>query len=231
MKVSKQLQITFPLFLSLFFFVSPASAAVPDGFGPWADKVISYQQGLTKNGQPVPPIRSNPASTLGVAENDTMDSHFYSLGFGGKITLGFKNGIKDGVVAVEATNPNYPQEKAKIEVSPDKKHWFTAGTVIQDGQVNIPRRAGCIHYVRITDVSDAAIMPDGIADGYDVDGVKGTGKKCSIKHHDDHHKDKKAKNDKDHRDSKDHKNKFEKDDDSYWGPYTNKQEDEIDNGY
>lgn len=216
MNISKQLPIAFPLFLSLFFFVTPASAAAPDGLGPWADKVISTHQGLMKNGQPVPAIRSNPLSTLGVAENDTIDGHFYSLGFGGKITLGFKNGIKDGVVAIEATNPNYPQEKATIEVSPDKKHWFTAGTVVQDGQVNVPHNAGCVHYVRITDVSDPAIMPDGIADGYDLDGVKGLGEKCSIKHHDD------KKND--------HKCGVGKYEGNYWGPYAKKQEDEIDNG-
>ena len=112
------------LVLPLFaLFSSPVSAAAPDGFGPWADKVISTKQGLMKNGQPVPAIRSDASSALGVAENDTVEGHFYSLGFGGKITLGFKNGIKNGVVLVEATNPNYPHEKAKIEVSPDKEHF------------------------------------------------------------------------------------------------------------
>jgi hypothetical protein len=212
----KKLLPLLPVSLSLFFLAPPAMAAAPDGFGPWADKVISAHQGVMKNGQPVPLLRSNPLAALGVAENDTLDSHFYSLGFGGKITLGFKNGIKSGVFVVEATNPNYPLEKATIEVSPDKTHWFPAGTVVQDGQVNVPHRAGCVHYVRITDISDASIMPDDIADGYDVDGVKGIGKKCSIKEHDDNHKD--------------HTCGVGKNEGNYWGPYTNKQEKEIDNG-
>lgn len=211
----KTFSISFPLFISLFFFVAPVSAAAPDGFGPWADKVISAHQGLMKNGLPVPAIRSNPYSALGVAENDTVEGKFYSLGFGGKIILGFKNGIKNGVVVVEATNPAYPLEKAKIEVSPDKEHWFTAGTLSQDGKVSIPRRAGCIHYVRIKDVSNPADFSDPTADGYDVDGVKGEGEKCSIKHH---------------RYDKNYKFGFGNDDKNYWGPYSAKKEQEIDNG-
>lgn len=216
MRDYKKLLPIIPVSLTLLLLATPVLAAAPDGFGPWADKVISAHQGLMKNGQPVPALRSNPLAALGVAENDTVDSHFYSLGFGGKITLGFKNGIKNGVMVVEATNPNYPLEKATVEVSPDKMHWFPAGTVIQDGQVNVPHRAGCVHYVRITDVSDPAIMPDAIADGYDVDGVKGTGGKCSIKEHDDKNKD--------------HKYGVGKYENNYWGPYTSQQEQQIDNG-
>src|SRR5476651_390741 len=106
MKDYKKLLPIIPVSLTLFLLATPALAAAPDGLGPWADKVISTHQGLMKNGQPVPAARSNPLAALGVAENDTVDSHFYSLGFGGKITLGFKNGIKNGVLVVESTNPN-----------------------------------------------------------------------------------------------------------------------------
>jgi len=213
----KNLQIISPIVISFFLLAAPAFAAAPDGVGPWADKVISTHQGHMKNGLSVPAIRSNPLSTLGVAENDTVDGHFYSLGFGGTITLGFKNGIKNGVLVVEATiEPGYPNETAKVEVSPDRKHWFVAGNVVQDGQIGLPHRAGCIHYVRITDTSNPAIMPDPIADGYDVDGVKGKGEKCSIKHHDD--------------DKKDHKYGIGKYEDNYWGPYSFQQENQIDSG-
>ncbi|MEP7167273.1 MAG: hypothetical protein ABI758_04810 [Candidatus Woesebacteria bacterium] len=192
---------------SFFVAATPALAASPDGFGPWADKVVSTQQGLMKNGQPVPAIRSSAQSALGVAENDTVEGHFYSLGLGGKITLGFKNGMRNGVIVVEATNPNYPLEKATVEVSPDKEHWFTAGTVTQDGQVTVPQTAGCVHYVRLTDVSNAADFGDGTADGYDVDGVKGTGERCSIRE---------RHNPKNHN--------------SFCGSYSAKKEQEIDNG-
>jgi len=214
----KKLQILSSVVISFSLLAAPVFAAAPDGLGPWADKVVSTHQGLMKNGLPVPAIRSNPLAALGVAENTpNVDSTFYSLGFGGTITLGFKNGIKNGVLVVEDTiEPGYPIETAKIEVSPDKYHWFTAGNLAQGGQVGVPYRAGCIHYVRITDTSNPAIFSDPTADGYDVDGVKGTGKSCSIKQHDDNNKD--------------HKYGIGKYEDNYWGPYTFQQENQIDNG-
>ena len=170
---------------SLLLFATPVFAAAPDGLGPWADKVISTHQGLQQNGLPVALIRSDPTAALGVAENDAVVGHFYSLGFGGTITLGFQNGIKSGVLIVESTNLPYPVETAKIEVSPDKKHWLTAGNLNRGGQLNVPERAGCIHYVRITDTSNPANFTDPTADGYDVDGVRGTGQSCTIKQQDD----------------------------------------------
>jgi len=214
----RKLQILFSLIISLFVIAVPAFAAAPDGLGPWADKVISFHQGLMKNGLPVPAIRSNPLAALGVAENTpTVDSTFVSLGFGGTITLGFKNGIKNGVLVVEATiEPGYPDETAKVEVSPDKYHWFAAGNVVQGGQVGVPYHAGCIHYVRITDTSSPTNFSDPTADGYDVDGVKGTGKSCSIRQHDDN--------------KKDNKYGVGKYDNNYWGPYSSQQENQIDNG-
>src|ERR1700722_13217337 len=214
----KKMQRVALLVISFLLLASPAFAAAPCGLGPWADTVVSFHQGLMKNGQPVPAIRSNPLAALGVAENTpTVASTFVSLGFGGAITLGFKNGIKSGVLIVEDTiEPGYPDETAKIEVSPDKYHWFAAGNVIQGGQVGVPYRAGCIHYVRITDTSNPAHFSDPTADGYDVDGVKGTGKSCSIKQHDDNNKD--------------HKYGIGIYEGNYWGPYTSKQENQIDNG-
>lgn len=163
-------------FLSLFFFVSLSFfivfAATPDGLGPWADEVISYSQGLMKNGNPVPAIRSNPSSALGPAENSNVDGYFFSLGFGGNIVLRFDNGVRDGVIVVESTWPNYPEERARIEVSQDGVNWVLAGTVVQDGQVDMPSGFSCVNYVRITDISDPTIFTDDIADGYDVDGVR-----------------------------------------------------------
>jgi hypothetical protein len=160
-------------FLILFIlFISTVYAASPDGLGPWADEVVSYSQGLMKNGQPVPAIRSNPQAAIGPAENDNNDGFFFSLGFGGHIVLRFDNGVRDGVVVIESTWPNYPDEKAKIEVSQDGTTWIVAGTVVQDGEVTIPSHISCVNYVKITDISNPSDFPDDIADGYDVDGVK-----------------------------------------------------------
>jgi hypothetical protein len=170
--------IPFALLLAL---VSPASAfaAAPDGNGPWADSVLSTSQGLMKNGNPVPAPRSNPTSALGVAENDTTEGNFYSLGFGGSISLGFDNGISSGVIVVEATNPNYPTETAKVEVSENGTEWVMAGNVSMDGSVNKPESISCARYVRITDTSNPDNFSDETADGYDVDGVQATGDTCT----------------------------------------------------
>jgi hypothetical protein len=171
---------TISFLLFLFFFVPSVFAALPDGAGPWADSVISTVQGLRKNGTAVPAIRSNPASALGIAENNTIEGNFYSLGFGGHIVLGFDNHQSGGVVLVEATNPNYPVEKATVEVSEDGITWIGAGTVNQDGEVPVPQGV-CVKYVRITDISNPADFSDDTADGYDVDGVKLTGNTCTPK--------------------------------------------------
>lgn len=163
--------------LALTFIVSSnAFAAAPDGAGPWADEVVSSNQLNTKAAGPVStvnPSRSNPESTLGVAENDhTNGSTFFSLGFGGSVTLKFENGVRDGVIMVESTYPEYPVERASIDVSSDGATWISAGTVAQDGQVAMPEGVSCVNYVRVTDVSNADEFTEDTADGYDVDGVQ-----------------------------------------------------------
>lgn len=177
----KKLQILFPLFIFFFAFISPALAAAPDGLGPWSDTVLSFHQGLMKNGLTVPIVRSDPTSALGIAENTpTIDSTFFSLGFGGNIVLGLDNGISSGAIVIEATiEPGYPDETAKVEMSEDGINWIMAGNVIQDGTINKPAQLTCAKYVRITDTSIPANYPDDVADGFDVDGVRATGDLCT----------------------------------------------------
>lgn len=171
MKPSYLFSLTLFLFV-LLIGVPKVLAAAPDGVGPWADSVVSANQGKMKNGGNVPAIRSNPSAAVGVAEGTIADGTFYSLGFGGSIVLGFVNGISGGVLTVESTNPGYPKETAKVEVSQDGSHWVLAGSVIQSGTVTLPRTMKCAKYVRLTDTSDKNIFSDGTADGYDVDGVR-----------------------------------------------------------
>ncbi len=166
----------FALVTSLFS--SRVLAATPDGLGPWADNVVSTAQGLRKDGSAVPAERSNPDAMLGVAEDDTVSEHFYSLGFGGTATLGFENGISSGVVVVEATNLGYPTEHLKVEVSTNGTTFVDAGTISQDGEVSVPRGIGCVKWVRVTDASNPADFVDGSADGYDVDGIEAQGVVC-----------------------------------------------------
>jgi hypothetical protein len=164
--------------MALPFMVHTAHAAAPDGMGPWADTVVSTAQGLRKDGSAVPAQRSDPTSMLGVAENDTVDGHFYSLGFGGTATLGFDNGISSGVFVVEATPPNNPSESVGVAVSEDNVHYYSAGTVSDDGTVAVPNVGLCVHYVRLTDQTNPAAFGD-TADGYDVDGVMAQGNLCT----------------------------------------------------
>ncbi len=152
-------------------FAAPAYAAAPDGAGPWADEAVSSAQGLRKDGSPVLPIRSNPSSAVGVAENNTVPGNFYSLGFGGNIVLRFDNPISNGVVVVEATNLPYPTETATVELSADGSTWLTAGSVSSDGEVKMPERLTCARFARVTDTSNPAGFPED-ADGYDLDGVR-----------------------------------------------------------
>lgn len=184
MKSLKKEQIIIPVFLSLLsfaFFSAPLTfAAPPDGLGPAADSVVSSSQGLMKNGSPVPVLRSDPTSALGVPENNTIEGNFFSLGFGGNLVLGLDNGIINGAIIIESTELFYPGEKADIEMSDDGVTWVMAGTVTQDGTVNKPDGLVCARFIRITDVSDPAIFSDATADGYDVDGVQSTGDPCTI---------------------------------------------------
>jgi len=181
----KQLTALFVTIFTAAFFLTPSnvSAASPDGMGPWADHVVSFSQGNTKNGTPVSianPARSNPQSALGIAEGDTIDSHFFSLGFDGSITLRFDNGISSGVFVIEATNPDYPAETATVDLSSDGVTWFSAGSVNQDGTVNMPSEVECAAYVRITDTSNPDDFVEDNADAYDVDGVRAEGEICQV---------------------------------------------------
>lgn len=163
------------------YLVLPVNAAAPDGAGPWADAVVTSSQGLMKNGSAVPAPRSNPASAVGVAENDTVDGNFFSLGFGGSITLSFDNPMSNGVIVVEATNPGYPDEKINVELSANGSTWLSAGTITQDGSVSMPDNLTCAKYVRITDISNPADFADDTADAYDVDGVQASqGEPCEV---------------------------------------------------
>lgn len=180
--LKKLINVSLLMVVATFLSASPIVAAVPDGLGPWADTVVAANQTNTKDGTPVSvanPARSNPTSALGVAENDTVDSHFFSLGFGGSITLGFDNGISSGAFVVEATNLGYPDEKAQVEVSQDGVTWYVAGTVTQDGSVPLPSQVSCGKFVRLTDISNPDNFVENTADGYDVDGVRAEGLSCS----------------------------------------------------
>lgn len=174
--------LTIALLLALVLSPAQAFAAVADGSGPWADTVISSSQGLRKNGTPVLAARSNPSASLGVAEttgtvsdSNTTQSNFYSLGFGGSVTLGFENAIanEDGndLQVYEVTGGSYPDETLLVEASHNGTDWVTLSTAaIRDEELDLGILP-CAKYVRLTDVSNVALF-EAAADGYDLDAVK-----------------------------------------------------------
>lgn len=164
----------------LLSFTTTALAAAPDGLGPWADEVVSYSQGLMKNGSPVLPERSDTTQSLGVAEMTEDLGTFYSLGFGGSLTLKFQNGISQGALIVETTweDFEYPAETAKVEISTDGLVYQEIGNITkEDGEVTVPEGFGCAQFMRITDTSNPELY-EPTADGFDVDGVQSTGDSC-----------------------------------------------------
>jgi uncharacterized repeat protein (TIGR03803 family) len=93
--------------------------------------LIDYSQGKRKDGKRVDANRSNPIQGLEVTYDDT----FFSLGFGGYITLMFDKPLCDvagndfTVVETSHGNPvfaNYP-EQAEILVSQDGETWYLIG--------------------------------------------------------------------------------------------------------
>jgi hypothetical protein len=161
-----------------------AQGAAPDGAGPWADFVVSAQQG-TAGPLGFLPGRSDPQNAVGPAESppgpdqNPPPNSFFSLGFGGTITLGFvnpicnKNGYDFDIGVVETTIEPYPPEIVNVYVSDNGTMFAFAGQIAKDGSVAMPAGVDVAHYVKLVDVSDPSLFTaDPHADGFDVDGVK-----------------------------------------------------------
>jgi predicted ribosomally synthesized peptide with SipW-like signal peptide len=155
----------------------------------FADAVETSSIGTRKNNTAVLASRNDPtkalvAQTLGNAfDNPVVEGTFFSLGFnigqplaGGSLVVRFDtpvvNGAGDDLKIYEVTGgPPYPDEKIKVEASPDNSNWtLLNASQIKDGTFDLGVLPSA-KYVRITDVSDINIF-ESTADGYDVDGVQ-----------------------------------------------------------
>lgn len=147
-------------------------------------------QGLRKNGTPVLAGRSDPNTAVGAPDwVSGTGTNFYSLGFGGKITLsftGYVNNVSgDDLKIHEATNGVYPEESASVEVSQDGLNWFALseeGTNTSPGGITGvdfgSTGLAWIKFVRLTDTSNPADFSQADADGFDVDAVEAVTETC-----------------------------------------------------
>lgn len=161
--------------------VNVVNAEPPVG-GCFASNVIDglTSQGLNKLNLPVEMIRSNPVQALGAPDpviNGVVN--FYSLGFGGYLTVEFENPIKNGpgpdVKIHEATWNNsscssYP-ERAEIFASQDGCNFIYLGTICQTDSLELGNNFSWAKFIQIRDVSKKSDFSD-VADGYDVAGVE-----------------------------------------------------------
>ena len=145
----------------------------------WADTVVSYNQGNRKDGSPVRTQRSNPEAAK-IGQYDTIESHFFSLGFGGSIILGFDNyiinGPGDDIELVEATNETYPDEKVNVYVSQTGLvgSWIFLGDYSKDSMIDLSDYSPSLtwmKYIKLVDTTNPAFHGN-TADAYDLDGVK-----------------------------------------------------------
>jgi len=144
----------------------------------YGDSIPTSSQGLRKGGSAVLPARSITASALGAP-----DGTFFSLGFGGSITIEFANyvGTNLSISTYEITNGTYPFETANVEVSQNGSTWTSVGTADNENgtgpnphTTDFSLASGtCIKFVRVTDTSDPAPFTND-ADGFDVDAVSAT---------------------------------------------------------
>jgi hypothetical protein len=157
---------------------TPSDTCIPQ----WAAEVIAFVQGDRKDGSDVLAARSNPNNALGTpgapAQN-AGEQPFFSLGFGGTLTIKFASPAYkhtgSEVLVVETTGLPYPLETATVEVSDDGLSWETIGVATNQPTSTSEFSLALvtfafISYVRITDTSDPTpFEPE--ADAFDVNAI------------------------------------------------------------
>lgn len=154
-----------------------------DCTGYCAARVVEFEQGLKKDGvTPVDADRSDPEKALGEA-----DGEFFSLGFGGWITLELCQFTGGTLTLIEITNGSYPIEMAEVLVSGNGIDWVLMEDNA-DNQEGMPESSShpteiylgdtcCIRYVKITDKSDPSDHASN-ADAFDIDAI--CGEPCTV---------------------------------------------------
>jgi hypothetical protein len=165
--------------LALAFSASHAGATTV-----YANSVISADStGRTVSNTQISADRLIASSALGAESAVTPSSvGFYSLGFGGSITLGFSGLFGAGTANFyEVTGGVYPQEAANVFVFDVASNAFQfAGSVdnMMGGQDSLSFAGLCASgcsALKIVDTSNKALYTNiGAADGYDMNAVSVT---------------------------------------------------------
>lgn len=146
-----------------------------------AKKVISYHQGKLVNSSPVSASNSDPSNALGQPNQD----HF-SLGFKKNssqdpyIILSFEEYVSGNLTIYErTTSAPFPEEKAKIFVSPDLISWTYLGDATNQNLKNNDLHPSTfslngmqIKYVKIVDRTDISLFNNyQTQNAFDVAGI------------------------------------------------------------
>ena len=169
------------VFTGALLLATVAGAAQAQTF---AFTVEQVNQGLSNHlGEPVRPSRSNPLMALG-APGTGEEGSFFSLGFGGSLTLGFGGEFGEFVTVWETTYGNIAEYPERVQilvgsgVDAQSASYFLAGEVLNlnDGlpvslaSANLLSGRSTYNFVRLIDISDPNAVPIG-GDGFDVDAV------------------------------------------------------------
>jgi len=157
----------------------------------FASGFSNVAQGLRKDGTAVLADRSDPNDATGAPQSlgnpdDTpvVAGSFFSLGFPhanngnvpGTLELSFSepffpNPSGSDLQVFEVTGGTYPEERVRVEVSPDGTTWtLVAASALRDAPIEISPLTSA-QFIRLTEASNIAPF-ESTADGYDLDAVK-----------------------------------------------------------
>ena len=145
-------------------------------------KAVCDQQGLTHSGGAVPATRSDAAKAEVAQKTDVNGTiNFYSLGYGGTITLksscpvnnGPGNDIKVWETTYGAQVVNANSDRARVYASQNGVNFLYLGMATFDGAFDLNSVGlSWAQYFRIVDATVDFAGNTALADGYDVDGIE-----------------------------------------------------------
>jgi len=168
----------------LYFAAHAAVEKIIEPAPRYPSAVVSFNQGLRKDGTAVTEGRSNTLQGL-VYEANNVETDFFSLGFGGWIIVEFDcpipNGEGNDLRIIEDTWGTYPLETAEVYASQDGSTWVPLGeannTLRETGDNFHSFSAFDLgnlewaKYIKVVDTTNPALHGS-TADGFDLNAVE-----------------------------------------------------------